>query len=90
MKKRLCRITVLGFAALFALALLAYGAGTFGWAGAEKDPLSGVFLILLGQPWVLLISQLPESVLPAVPALAPSVNMFIILLICHRSGNRGN
>lgn len=34
----------------YLLALLAWGAGMFGWFGVEQDPLSAVGLVFLGQP----------------------------------------
>jgi hypothetical protein len=43
------RIFLLLYAAAFALFMV----GTFGWFGQDQDPLSGVFLILLGLPWNL-------------------------------------
>tara|TARA_E500000305_G_scaffold103620_1_gene99269 strand:+ start:295 stop:531 length:237 start_codon:yes stop_codon:yes gene_type:complete len=45
------------FTALYALALLALGAGTYGWLGTEQDPLSGVFLLPLGLPWNILADK---------------------------------
>ena len=84
----LFRLFVWGFVILYAAALLAYGAGTFGWAGFEKDPLSGIFLILLGQPWVILFELLPEFVRPVVAVLAPLANLAILVGIFRLADRR--
>lgn len=89
MMRRLCRVLVWGFAALYALALLVYAAGTFGWFGAEPDPLSGIYLIVLGQPWIRLTEAFPERTWPVVAALAPAVNLAILYALC-RNLNRRN
>ena len=40
------------FMAFYAFALFMMLSSTFGLFGVEQDPMSGIFLILLGQPWV--------------------------------------
>ena len=52
--RRLCRVLVIGFAILWALAAAIPAIGTFGLFGQERDPLSAVYLVPLGFPWVLL------------------------------------
>jgi hypothetical protein len=89
---RLCRAIPVLFGVLWFLALGVLAIGTFGWFGQEPDPLSGVYLILLGAPWVQLVSDtgLPG---PLVGILAPRVNLAIVTVICHllsrRDGNLG-
>jgi tellurite resistance protein TehA-like permease len=77
-----CRITTIVFAILYLLALIAFMTGTFGWLGQEKDPLSGVFLLPLGLPWILLADLLSESTKPWFAALAPVFNLLALVLIC--------
>lgn len=76
---RLCRIFMVLFALLWVLALVELAIGTFGLFGQERDPLSGVYLVVLGAPWI----QLAGSGGPAAAVLAPGVNLLILLLICR-------
>lgn len=83
----ICRIVSWLFALLYLAALAIYLIGTFGLFGAERDPLSGVFLVPLGWPWNWLIDLLPASfarAYPALAALSPLVNLAIIGFICRR------
>ena len=66
---------------LAALALLLIG--TFGLFGQEQDPLAGVFLMPLGQPWILWSSVVPERVMPWFAALAPLINLSILAFLCR-------
>jgi len=70
-----------GFLVLYLLALAAWLIGTFGLFGNEKDPLSGIFLVLLGQPWTRLVDWLPQSLQLAGSVLAPALNLGVIYLI---------
>ncbi|MBJ3764653.1 hypothetical protein ILP92_18145 [Maribius pontilimi] len=75
---RLCRALIIGFAALWALAVAILVIGTFGLFGQERDPLSAVFLLPLGLPWALL----PMG--GAVWAiLAPGINLALIVALCR-------
>ena len=79
----LCKwtIRIVGACYLVALALLLIG--TFGLFGQERDPLSGVFLIPLGLPWVFLLDGVSDSLKPWLAALAPALNLFILMALCH-------
>jgi len=81
-----CRVVfgVLVLAYLFALAVFAVG--TFGWFGADEDPLAGAYLIILGVPWVLVPFDVVvgEAALPLVAILAPLVNLAIVWAVCRR------
>ena len=79
---RPCAIVFYGFLVLYLLALILLLVGTFGWFGAEKDPLSAVFLIPLGLPWNRLMGGASESLLPWLAAGAPLVNLLLIRLVC--------
>jgi len=50
---RFCRTVPGVFLALYLIALALLLVGTLGLFGAERDPLSGVFLVPLGVPWRL-------------------------------------
>jgi len=80
-----CRIILGVLAVAYLLALAVFAAGTFGWLGADRDPLSGVYLIVLGMPWVLLPfdAVVGEAALPAVGVLAPLVNLAILWALCR-------
>ena len=85
---RACRIIVGLFLAAYLLALFVFLVGTFGWFGAARDPLSGVFLIPLGLPWNLLVERFPEPFWAALAAAAPALNLVLLRLICGRTGRR--
>jgi hypothetical protein len=71
------------FAILYALALLLFLIGNFGWFGQEKDPLSGVFLMPLGLPWSLIGDRL--GIVPmAVGLLSPAINLGILYWLWKR------
>ena len=71
------------FSVLYAVAILLFLIGTFGWFGQERDPLSGVFLLPLGLPWNLLGLWLGfESA--ALGVLSPAVNLTILYWLWKR------
>ncbi|CAD0186489.1 hypothetical protein RUESEDTHA_03398 [Ruegeria sp. THAF57] len=76
-----CRITTIVFAVLYLLALVAFLTGTFGWFGQERDPLSGVFLLPLGLPWIFVADLVSESAKPWFAAIAPALNLLALVLI---------
>ena len=78
MLRILCLVLFWLLAALYLLALFAFIIGTFGWFGAEQDPLSGIFLVPLGAPWTNMINLFPESTWPALAAVAPVINLAIL------------
>lgn len=84
----MCNAFKWSFAAAYALALFLLAVGTWEWLGAERDPLSGIFLITLGMPWTLFTGSVGEfdpfgGVSPAVLAmLAPAINLAILFSIC--------
>lgn len=77
-------IGIVGVLYLVALALLLIG--TFGLFGQERDPLSGIFLIPLGVPWVLWIEGLSDSLKPWFAALSPILNIVILAAACRYIG----
>lgn len=87
---RVLLIALIVFSLLYALALTIYLMGTFGFFGADRDPLSGVFLIPLGLPWNRFIDPFPERLWPWLAAAAPLVNLailwFLRFLVLNRSG----
>ena len=66
------------FLGLYLIALLVWLVGTFGLFGVEKDPISGVFLLLLGQPWTSLVDYFPEKIWPLITAVTPAINAGIL------------
>ncbi len=79
----LCKIVIGILLLLWLLALFLYGAGTWGWFGQERDPLAGVFLVLLAFPWTHLVDLLPETMWPAATALAPGLTILILWGVCR-------
>ena len=82
----MCRIVTLIFLVAFAIALFIYAVGTFGWFGQDTDPLSGVFLIPLGLPWVLLFGAVSDGMRPVLGIASPLLNLAILLVLCRRFG----
>ena len=78
-----CTFAARFFVAAYLLALVAWLIGTNGWFGAERDPLSGVFLVLLGLPWTTLVDFLPERLWPAAASLTPLANLAVLVGICR-------
>jgi hypothetical protein len=74
---RLMRVVFLGLIALYVIALLLWAIGTFGWFGQGRDPLSAVFLVLLGLPWNRFVEAAPAAALPWFGALAPLLNIAV-------------
>lgn len=80
----LCKLVLIGFGLAYVVALALLAVGTFGLFGAERDPLSAVFLIPLGLPWNLLSGSLPDGWIRALAAtLAPLLNLALLAGICR-------
>jgi drug/metabolite transporter superfamily protein YnfA len=86
--RRVCGVVAAVFAVAYAFALAVLLIGTFGLFGAERDPLSGVYLIPLGLPWNRMIDPFPEWLWPWLGAAAPLVNLAILLLVCRVIASR--
>lgn len=82
----MCRIVSLGFALLYAGAVFVFLTGTFGWFGQPTDPLSAVFLLPLGLPWVLGLDLVPETARAWVAGFMPLLNLAILVMLCRRAG----
>ena len=79
----MCRIIVWIFALAYLAALVLLAIGTFGWFGQPKDPLSGIFLIMLGWPWATMGGGLLMGL------IAPGINLAILMAICRLLTRRG-
>ena len=84
----MCRVIFFGFLLLYAIAMVLWLIGMFGWLGATKDPLSAVFLIILGQPWVRWVDTLPVALWPLGSAATPAINALILYLICRFTADK--
>ena len=83
MAARICKTIVWIFGALFVVALALGLIGTFGWFGQERDPLSWVFILPLGLPWTLMLGGVGGRAAPWLGALAPLLNLAILVGICR-------
>lgn len=83
-----CSLVVVAFSVLYALAVGLFIIGTFGLFGSPSGPLAGVFLVPLGLPWNLVLDVFPEPLWPALAALAPALNLIILVLICGWGARR--
>lgn len=79
---RICRFVLIVLTVAYFLALALLAIGTFGLFGAEKDPLSAVFLVPLGLPWILMVDGLPEGLRLWAALLAPALNIALVKLVC--------
>jgi hypothetical protein len=84
----LCRGLVAGFAIAWLAALGLLAVGALGLFGAERDPLSAVFLIPLGLPWNLWLNGFADAARPWLAMLAPLVNLAILAFACRVMGRR--
>lgn len=87
--RRGCRVAAILFAMAWLAALGLLAVGTWGLFGQERDPLSGVFLLPLGLPWVL-IADAAGVAGPWAVTLAPGVNLALILGLCRALGRQNS
>jgi len=85
---RSCSLAVIVFAILYVLALGLFIVGTFGLFGSPSGPLAGVFLIPIGLPWNQMLDVFPERLWAPLAALAPALNLLILVLICRWAASR--
>ncbi|MDW4500555.1 hypothetical protein R5H30_21385 [Sulfitobacter sp. D35] len=69
--------------AAYLLSLLIGLIGTFGWLGQERDPLSWVYVVMLGQPWVNWTYGLPDTLQPWISAATPLLNLLLLFALCR-------
>ena len=77
----ICKEVIGLFVLLYVIALLLLAVGTWGLFGAERDPLSAVFLVPLGLPWNLLLDRFVVSGSALVGILASAINLVILALL---------
>lgn len=65
------------FLGLYALALMFFLVFEFGLVGVEKAPMAGIFLILLGVPW-LQLAGVPDIVPAGFAVVAPVGNLVLL------------
>jgi hypothetical protein len=80
---RPCRWLIGAFVLLYLAALGLLAVGTFGLFGAERDPLSAVFLLPLGLPWNRWIDAFPEAAGPWLAVATPLLNLLLAVLVCR-------
>lgn len=80
---RLCRIAAVAFALAYVAALVLLVVGTTGLFVSEKGSLSGVFVVLLGLPWMRWIDLAPNRLEPWLAAATPAINLLLIIAACR-------
>jgi hypothetical protein len=80
---RLCRVAAVAFALAYVAALVLMAVGTFGLFGSERGPLAGVFVVLLGLPWIRWVDLAPTPLHPWLAAAAPALNLLLIIAACR-------
>ncbi len=85
---RVCRFVVRGFFVLYMFALAIFLVGTFGLFGQEQDPLSAVFLLPIGLPWIFILDSIPDPARAWVGAATPLLNLIILVVLCRILGLR--
>jgi hypothetical protein len=78
-----CTIVVVAFALAYLIALALFVIGNYGLFGSTSGPLAGIFLVPLGVPWIFMLDHVSENLRPWVGALAPSLNLALLLLLCR-------
>lgn len=78
----ICKYVTAAFAVVYIAALAIFLTGTYGWFGQDTDALSGIFLIPLGFPWILL--SIPEKFSALFGAGAPLINLALLWFVCRR------
>lgn len=86
--RRVCRFVVSAFFVLYLLALAIFLVGVFGLFGQEQDPLSAVFLLPLGLPWIYFVDAIPGSARAWVAAATPVLNLIILAGLCRAFSGR--
>jgi len=81
--KRPCRIVLITFAGLYAVALALFVIGTFGLFGSESGPLAGIFLVPLGLPWNMMLKAFPAPALPWLAGSTPLLNLLVLWGLCR-------
>jgi len=83
---KVCRIVRAGLVAAYLVAVALFAVSALGPFGGEGDGLSGVPLVVLGQPWVRFVDLAPEAAWPWLVVLTPLVNVGLLHLSCVAFG----
>lgn len=84
----MCRTLCRSFILVWGVALVMHLIGLLGVLGMEQGPLSGLLIVLLGLPWILLVDHLPHEILVWVAAAMPAVNYVLIRSLCRARRRR--
>ncbi|USG62639.1 hypothetical protein NBZ79_06570 [Sneathiella marina] len=76
-----CRLMVITFAVLYAVAISLFLVGTFDWFELQTGPLAGLLLIPLGLPWSLI--EAPDAIRLPLGIGAPFLNLVILWVACR-------
>jgi len=71
------------FLALYISAVFILLTGFFGWFAQQQDPLSGIFLLPLGLPWIIIGDKMGLTS-TALAILSPAINLGILFWFWKR------
>ena len=83
----MCHYVIWGFVTLYGCALAIFLIGNFGLSSTQADPLAGVYLVIIGQPWNQLVDFLPEALWPWAASAAPLLTVALLVSICRFLGS---
>ncbi len=92
MARRICRVLIFVYLLMYLATLATAFIGARGVFGFQPEAFSGIYLVLLGMPWTLVLAFLEGDGFPVFlarifVAAAPLLNVWIAYLLC-RSGRR--
>lgn len=79
----ICRIVVYGYGLLYLGALGMYVVYGWGLFGHQPEALAGLYLVMIGYPWIGALEWFPEALWPWLGILAPLGNLLALLVLCR-------
>lgn len=80
---RVFKSIAIALAIFWVLAVAVLVIGIFGLFGQEQDPLSGVFLIPIGFPWIMMLDSFPEAVRFWLAVFSPGLNVALFAILAR-------
>lgn len=80
---RVFKSIAIALAIFWVLAVAVLVIGIFGLFGQEQDPLSGVFLIPIGFPWIMMLDSFPEAARFWLAVFSPGLNVALFAILAR-------